>query len=347
MQLERLTGVEIYSAVVGFSGSSIASINNHAIVSVGNQQDEISWEDKERVLQSAQNIALPPDRTIMQIIERQYIIDGYDGIKDPVGMAGSRLEVEIALVVSATVAIQNLYKSTQRINLPVAKICYNPLLVAETVLFPTEKEMGVVLVNLGGGTTNISFFQMGSLLHTSVLPIGGDYITQDLAIVLRTSFQEAERIKREYGVVNPEIAKEDDDQVTIQNMQGTGTKQVSVGIIEEIISARIYEIIELIYAQFNRFAGTGKIPGGIVLTGGGAHLKGINKVMEDYLDLPVRIGYPDNIINLPPEYRDPQYASVLGAVKCGASYVDISYQKAQGLAKVVDRISYFLKDLFS
>ncbi len=261
-------------------------------------------------------------------------------------MAGSRLEAEIAILVAATAAIQNLQKSTQRINLPVKKFFYKPLLVAETVLFPAEKEMGVVLVNLGGGTTDISFFEMGSLLYTSVLPVGGDYITKDLAIVLRTSIQEAERIKQEHGMTNINIINED-DKITIRNIQGTETNQVSSHTIAEIISARVYEIIELIFSELNRFACIGKMPGGIVLTGGGAHLIGISKLMEEYLNVPVRLGYPDNIANLSPEYRDPQYACVLGAVKSGTKYVDISYQKNQGMAKIFDRISYYFKELFS
>lgn len=346
LQLERLTGITTYSAIIGFSGSNITSVNNHAIVAVGNQQYEISLEDKERVLQSAQNIALPPDKSIIQIIERQYIVDGYDGVKDPVGMAGSRLEVEIAIIIAATAAMQNLHRSAQRISLPITKTCYNPLLAAEAVLFPAEKEMGIVLVNLGGGTTNITFFERGSLLYTSVLPIGGEYITKDLAIVLRTSMQEATRIKEEYGLADVKLAKEGDF-VTIRNIQGTETKQVASQVIAEIISARVYEIMELIFSELNRFGCLGKMPGGIVLTGGGAHLNGIIEAMEEYLNIPVRLGFPDNIPNLPTDFRDPQYANVLGALKCGAKYIDISYQEAQGMAKVFDRISYYFKDLFS
>ncbi len=297
-------------------------------------------------MQSAQNIALSPDKSIIQIIERQYIIDSYDGVKDPIGMAGSRLEVEIAVIISPTAAIQNLYRSTQKINLPVIKACYNPLLAAEVVLFPVEMEMGIVFLNLGGGTTNISFFEKGSLLHTSVLPIGGDYITKDLAIVLKTSMQEAARIKEEYGLADVNLAKEDEI-VTIHNIQGTDTKEVATITIAEIIAARVYEILELVFLEMERFGCIGKMPGGIVLTGGGAHLDGIINVIEEYLNIPVRLGLPDKILNLSNEFRDPQYANVLGALKCSAKFIDISYQEVKGVSKIVDRISYFFRDLFS
>lgn len=346
LNLEKLTGIEIYSAVIGFSSNNVTSVNNHAIVAVGNRYNEITAEDKERVLQSAQNIALPPDKTIVQVIERQYIIDGYDGVKDPIGMVGSRLEAEIVIIIAATAALQNLYRSTQRINLQVNNVYYNPLLASQSVLLPTEKEMGVVLINLGAGITEISFFEMGNILYTSVIPIGGDYITKDLAIVLRTSIQEAERIKEEYGTANVNKASEE-DKITIRNIHGTETKQVSKRVIAEIISARVYELLEMIYAEFNRFDCIGKMPGGIVLTGGGAHLDGIDEVIEDYFKVPVRLGYPDNIQGLPPEYRYPQYANVLGAIQCGAKNLDISYQETQGIFKVLDRISYYFKDLFS
>ncbi len=346
INLEKLTGIETYSAVIGFSGHSVTSVNNHAIVAVGNHNYEIGIDDKERVLQSARNIALPPDKTIVQIIERQYIIDGYEGVKDPVGMVGSRLEAEIAIIIAATAALQNLHRSTQRINLPVNNIIYNPLLASEVVLLPAEREMGVVLINLGAGITEISFFEMGTLLYTSVLPVGGDYITKDLAIVLRTSIDEAQRIKEEYGTASVEMANEE-DMITVKNVQATDTKTVSARVVAEIISARVYEIMEMIYSELNRFNCLGKMPGGIVLTGGGAHLSNINKVMEDYLNVPVRLGFPDRVEGLPHDFRHPEYANVIGALQYGAKNIDISYQENKGISKVLDRISYYFKDLFS
>ena len=169
---------------------------NHAVVSVGNTNYEITQEDRERVIQSARNIALPSDKAIIQTIEKQYIVDGYDGVKDPVGMVGNRLEVEVIAVIAAIAAIQNLQRSTEKVNLPIEQFVFNPLLAGESTLLPTEKEMGVVLIDIGGGTTEISFFENGSLVNSSVLPIGGEYITKDLALVLKTSIDEAARSKK-------------------------------------------------------------------------------------------------------------------------------------------------------
>ncbi len=283
---------------------------------------------------------------MVQVIERQYIVDGYEGVKDPVGMVGNRLEVEIAIIIAATAALQNIHRSTQNINLQVNGIVYNPLLEKEVVLMPAELEMGVVLVNMGAGLTEISFFESGNLLYTSVLPVGGEYITRDLAIVLRTSIEEAERIKEEYGNVCVEMTNEE-DLITIRNISATDTRTVSSRVVAEIIAARVYEIMEMIYAELNRFNCLSDMPGGIVLSGGSALLKNIDKVMEDYFNVPVRIGFPDRIAGLSTDYKNPELVDVIGALLYGAQNIDISYQNSKGISKIIDRISYFMKDLFS
>lgn len=343
--LERLTGVEVSSALVGFSGGSVYAINNHAVVAVGNSNYEITQEDKERVLQSACNVALPPDKTIVQAVERQYIVDGYDGVKDPVGMVGSRLELEVALIVAATAAIQNMQRSTQRINLQINKIVYNPLLVAESVLLTTEKEMGVVLVDIGAGTIEISCFEAGSLLFTSVLPVGGEYITKDLAIVLRTSVEEAARIKEKHGVASPDMASHDVF-IDVKNIQGKDSKKVSQQVVADIISARVAEIIEMIYTELKNFACQERIPGGIVLSGGEAELTGIARVMEDYMNIPVRIGIPENLRGIQLDYNKPQNAAILGGLIYAANYLNISSGKRRGFSGLFDKLAYWWKDLF-
>ena len=293
-ELERLTGIEVYGALLGFSGVSISVVNNHAVVAVANPTYEITLEDKERVLTSARNLALPLDKAIIQIIERQYIVDSYDGVKDPVGMVGSRLEAEVSIVVGAIAAIQNLQRSAQRINLNVDDLMYNALLGAESVLSPAELEMGVTLVDIGGGTTEVTYFEEGSVVQTSVLPIGGDYITKDLAIVLRTSMEEANRVKERYGVASPDMAKSD-LMVNVHNIQGKDGQQVSQQVIAEIISARVIEMTEMIYAELKQFGCLNRMPGGIVLTGGAAELVGLVDIMEEYTTVPVRLGLPENM----------------------------------------------------
>lgn len=345
-ELERLTGVEIYNALVGFSGTSIGTINNHAVVAVGNPNYEITRDDRERVLQSVCNISLPPDKTIIQTIERQYIVDGYDGVKDPVGMVGSRLEAEITIVTAASAAIQNIQRSTARANLQVDKLVYNPLLVSESVLLPAEKEMGVILVDLGAGITEVTLFQAGSILYSSVLPLGDEYITRDLAIVLKTSIEEATRIKEEYGVASPELLGEDST-VAIKNIQGKEVKQVSRQVIAEIINARVIEIAEMIYAEIKRYSSLESIPGGMVLTGGGAQMAGLVNVMEEYFGIPVRLGMPDNLGGLPTDLNRSQYAAVLGGVIHAAQYGRAVKHEEKSLSGIVQKVNYWLKDLFS
>jgi cell division protein FtsA len=346
-ELERLTGLEIMSTVTGFSGISVSAVNNHAVVAIGNTNYEINREDKERVLHSARNITLPPDKTIVQIIERQYIIDGYDGVKDPLGMVGNRLEAEVLIIIAAIAALQNLQRSAQRINLHFDQIVYNQVLTAESVLMPAEKEMGVAVVDMGGGTTEISVFNQGAIQATSVLPIGGDYITKDLAIVLRTSLEEAVRIKQNFGLADPELAR-DDVAVNMRNIQGNETKQVSQRLVAEIISARVVEMLEMIYTELQQLVDVDKLPGGIVFTGGGAQLTGLVGFMETYMDIPVRLGKPENIKGLSNEINLPQNAVALGGLMYGLKNMDpVSLEAESGISSVFDKVTLFFRDLFS
>jgi len=346
-ELERLTGMEIADALVGFSGASVNAIKNHAIIAAGNPNYEISDEDKSRVLKSACNIALPPDKTIVQTIETQYIVDGYDGVKDPVGMAGSRLEAEVVIIIAAAAALQNLQRSIQRVNLHINQIVYNPLLVAEAVLLPAEKEIGVALIDIGGGTTEISVFDGNSLVFTSVLPVGEEFITRDLAIVLRTSLEEAARIKEEYGTVLMEPAGEDEF-IEVRNIQGGEVKQVSLQTVTDIIYARVEEIIAMITAEIELSGYAGKLPAGIVLSGGGAQIAGIIQVMENIMKLPVRSGTPDNISCLTADINKPQNAAILGGLMYAShSTVIEEMEKSQNLGNSFNRVSAWFKELFS
>lgn len=346
-ELERLTGIDILSTVTGFSGVSIGAVNNHAVIAVGNPENVVTKEDKERVLHSATNIALPPDKTVVQVIERQYIIDGYDGVNDPIGMVGNRLEAEALVIYAATAALQNLQRSTQRINLQIDQTLYNQLLNAESVLMPAEKEMGVALIDMGAGTTELSMFNHGTILATSVLPIGGDYITKDLAIVLRTSLEEAVRIKEQYGLASAELAPED-VMIEIHNIQGSDTKKVPQKLVAEIISARVLEMLEMIYTELQQLGDIHKLAGGVVFTGGGAQLQGFISLMEDYLEVPVRLGRPDNIKSLSLELNQPQNSVALGGLMYGLKSLDPTLIENQaGVSSVFHRINDWLKDLFS
>lgn len=344
-ELERLTGVQISSAWIGFSSASISTINNHSVIAAGNPSYEITPEDKSRVHQSARNIALSPDKSIVQVVERQYIVDGYDGVKDPVGMVGSRLEAEVTLILAATAAIQNLQRCARHIHLTPEQIIYNPMLAARSVLVPAERDMGVGLIDIGGGTTDISVFAGGTLLHSAVLPLGGDYVTRDLAIVLKTSLEEAAALKEKHGVARPEDADQE-QLLTIRNLQGKEVQQVSQAVIAEIISARIAEMLELIYGELRQFGCLDKLPGGLVLTGGGSELPGLVAMCEQYLNVPVRLGVPENIRGIATEYNRPRNAVLLGGLLYAASKMDIKFENKQGLITLFDRIGSWLKEFF-
>jgi cell division protein FtsA len=340
--LERLTGVEIHGAAIGFSGTSLSTFNNHTVVAVGTPSYEISQDDKNRVLQSAQTISLPPDKGIVQIVERQYIIDGYDGVKEPLGMVGSRLEAEITIVIAAIAAVQNLQRSADRVNLEVEGLIFNPLLSSEAVLTPTEMEMGVALVDIGGGTIDVSVFEGGNLLCSSVLPLGGEHITKDLAIILKTSLEEA-RIIKECSTVKQEAGE---DQVEIKDGQGQEGRQVSQQLITEIISARVLEIAEMVYAELVQSGLIHRIPAGMVLTGGGAELIGITEKFEEYLDMPVRLGLPKKVLGLASEYQRPCYSAIVGGLIISARHNQPPIENKRGLSILLDRMSDWYRDFF-
>jgi cell division protein FtsA len=344
--LERMTGIEITSALVGFSGTSVYALTNHAVVAVGSPNYEITQEDKERVLKSAQNIALPPDKTIVQTIARQYIVDGYDGVKDPVGMVGSRLEAEVVIIIAAAAGLQNLQRSANRANLQIERMVYNPLLASESIILPAEKEIGVALIDIGGGTTDIAVFEGGCLLFTSVLPVGGDYISKDLAVVLRTSVEEATRVKESYGVAAPDMLADEAD-IEIQGIQGQDKKTVSLHMVADIINARVIELVEMIKVEFEESGFADRIPAGIILTGGGAQLPGLLEIVEEYMNVPVRLGVAENLKTVAANINKPQNVVALGGlIHSARDYKVEEYQQNQSLENIFSRLSFWLKDLF-
>jgi cell division protein FtsA len=344
-ELERLTGIEIFGATVGFSSVSISIVSNHAMVAVGNPIYEINEEDKQRVLQSARNISIPLDRSIIQTIVKQYIIDGFDGVKDPVGMAGSRLEAEVSVIVGAVAGIQNLQRTAHRINLRIDQLVYNSLLASTAVLSPTEKEMGVGLVDIGGGTIEISYFENGNLVYTTVLPMGDEYITKDLAIVLRTSMEEAAKIKENHGLASPDMANRE-IMLNVPNIQGKDASKISQQVVADIISARVIEMSEMIIAEFKQFGCLGYMPAGIVLTGGGAELAGITQVMEEYINIPVRLGWPENIKGINDEYNRPRNAAVLGGLLFNQQHAVKMPADSSKFSGIVGKVSSWFTDLF-
>lgn len=340
--LEKLAGVEIHGATLGFSGTSLTTINNRTAVAVGTSSYEISQDDKRRVLQAVQTMSLPPDKGIVQVIERQYIIDGYDGVKEPLGMTGSRLEVEVTIVLAAHAAVQNLQRSAGRINLEVEGLVFNPLFCSGAVLTAAEMEMGVALVDIGGETVDVSVFQGGTLLFSSVLPVGGEHITRDLSIILKISSEAARKLK-EHSINQ---FKAEDHPVEVEGGQEQESRKVSKQLIVEIVSARVMEIAEMVYAELARAGLLEQIPAGLVLTGGGSELTGITQDFEEHLGFPVRLGLPDTVLSLASEYQRPCYSALVGGLLSCAQHNLPHTENKRGLAILFGRMGDWYRDFF-
>jgi len=346
--VERIAGTHITTTRVGFNSTSVATTINRATIAVTHPNHEINSDDINRAIQAARMVPISPDRSVVHIIPRQFIVDGYEGVVDPLGMMGSRLEVEVIIVTALTSALQNMVKTVGRTGTKVKEIVLSSILSAEAVLQPAEKEMGVVLVDIGGGTSDIAVFEQGSLVYASVLPVGGDYITRDLAVGLRTTIDEARRIKENYGYAHVDLVPEG-EMVDISSIYGKDSRQVSERAIASIIQPRVEELLEILNAELRRTGFDGVLPAGIVLTGGCSLLKGIIPFGEEYLNMPMRIGYPENGgLGINQQYG-PEYAAVLGNLLYGARVLSNLQGEKQDklISGFISRIGYWFKELFS
>ncbi|MBZ4687006.1 MAG: cell division protein FtsA [Clostridiales bacterium] len=345
---EQMSGVKIESCLVGITGTHISSIINRGVVAVADQDGEITVEDAKRVLGAAKVIALPPDRRIIHVLPREYIVDGYDGIVDPVGMTGSRLEVETNIVTGAAAAIQNTLKALERANLHVQELVLNPLASAEAVLFPAERELASIVVDIGGGTTGIALFDSNGLFYTSVIPIGGDHVTSDLAVGLRTPLSQAEKIKKEYGCVLADLMP-DDDYINITSVGGQNSRSVSQKTIASIIQPRMEEILSLVKEEIKKSSFKGLIPGGVILTGGCSLFQGLEQLAAEELGMPVRIGYPYDVGGLSDIVNSTAYATCIGLIKYGKKHAVAKEAVATSNISVkewLEKIKIWFKDLF-
>jgi cell division protein FtsA len=318
---ERLSGYRIGTAFVGVSGRHIASLNSRGVVAVARSDHEITRYDVDRAVEAAQAIAIPTQREIIHIIPRAYIVDGTEGIRDPIGMSGFRLEVETHIITGDVMAIQNLIKSVQKAGIEIDDLVLQPLASGEAVLTEDDKDRGVVLADIGGGTTDIAVFAQGGVWHTSVIPVGGSHFTNDIVLVQQTPHNTAEYLKLKYGSsIAEEPADESGDLVEVEGFAPGERQQISRRLLNEILQARSEEITELIYNEIRRSGYDGLLPAGVVLTGGTAQLPRLDELMRDMLGVPVRIGTPGEISGLSDALNSPAYATCLGLVRWGARH---------------------------
>jgi cell division protein FtsA len=311
---EQMSGCEISSAYIGIAGSHIKGFNSHGVIAI--KGEEVSLDDVEKVIEAARAVAIPLDREVIHILPQEYIVDGQGGILDPVGMNGVRLEARVHIVTGAVTAAQNLIKCANRAGLDVVDIVLQPLASSEAVLTREEKELGVALVDFGGGTTDLALVADGAIRHSAVLGLGGNNLTNDIAVGLRTPMHEAEKIKIEHGTCLSSFVKKDET-IEVPSVGDRKPRRLSRQILAEILEPRVEEIFSLIDQEIDRTKLKESLISGMVITGGSALLPGIVEVAEQIFDMPARIGRPKGIEDLMEELDDPRYSTAAGLVLYG------------------------------
>ncbi|HLF00799.1 MAG TPA: cell division protein FtsA [Anaerolineales bacterium] len=313
---ERSSGLEIGQALVSLAGSHIASVNSRGVVGVSSQRG-IDQDDIDRALDAAQAIAIPHNREVLHVIPRGFIVDGQEGIRSPLGMHGFRLEVEAHIVTAASTSVQNLTKCVESAGVQVESYVLNPLASAEIALTDTEREMGCIVCDIGGGTTDLAIYIEGNVWHTMVLSVGGNHLTSDIAHGLRLPADVAEKIKIDHGSAR---AKDVDaaDTFSVKPFGEEKPVQVSKADLAMIIEARIEEIFSLVLQEVKRSGYDGLLPAGIILTGGTAQLKNLRLAASDVLNLPARVAAPEDLRGLVDTIKGPQFATSVGLLKWAA-----------------------------
>ncbi|MEQ8254054.1 MAG: cell division protein FtsA [Smithellaceae bacterium] len=314
-EAEHMSGCSINSAYVGISGSHIKGQNSLGIVAVKGR--EVGEEDVQRAIEASKAIAIPVDREILHALPQNYIVDGQEGVRDPVGMSGVRLEAKVHVVTGAVASIQNIVKSVNRVGLDIEDLVLEQLAASEAVLSPDEKDLGVVLIDIGGSTTGIAVFSEGSIKHTAMLPVGGNYLTSDIATGLRTPFNEAEKIKLNYGcALTSMIPKE--ETIEVPSVGGREAREVSRQILGRIIEPRMEEILNMASKEIVRSGFEELLAAGVVLTGGTSLLPGINELAEHIFEMPVRSGIPSGVGGLSDVVTSPACATGVGLIIYGS-----------------------------
>jgi cell division protein FtsA len=340
---QNATGLPIESAYVSISGGHITSQISKGVVAVSKTDGEIRQEDVERAIEAAKTVTTPPNYEILHVIPRSFTIDGQSGIKDPIGMTGVRLEVETYIIEGLTSQIKNLTKCVYQTGLDIEDLVLSTLATSDAVLTNRQKELGVVVINIGGATTNIAVFEEGDLLTTSVIPIGSEHITSDIAICLRTSFDVANAVKLKYGVASTKDVdrKEEFDLHEFdENEEGLISKKY----LAEVIEARVEEILDKVDAELKKIDKSGALPAGVILTGGGSKMPKLIDVCKRKLRLPAALGYPYDIISVIDKVNDLSFTTAVGLVKWGALKQN-GLSRFKSVTNATDKIKKWFRSL--
>lgn len=316
---ERMAGEPINHVFLGVGGNHIDSLNSKGVIAVAHAENEISEEDVDRVLEAAQAVTIPSNRRILRIIPKTFTVDEQKGIKYPVGMTGIRLEVETHIITGFEPVIKNIEKCVLQSGVDIDDIIPACLASSEAVLSKRQKELGVVVVDIGCGGTSVTVFEDGATLHTSVIPVGGENVTNDVAIGMRTSIDTADKLKIEYGSVNPEEVN-DRETIDLSLLSKIDTHLISKKQVVEIIQARYHEIFVLVKDELAKIHRDGMLPAGVILTGAGAKMPGVIDLARETLNLPAQIGFPQNYDGVVDKIDDPTYATAIGLLLWGSRF---------------------------
>jgi cell division protein FtsA len=329
-EAEGVANVPVESAVIGVAGSHVRGVNSRGGVSLGHRSRDIERDDVRRAIDAARNISLPPDREVLHVLPHEFLVDAQEGIRDPIGMVGQRLEANVHLVTSSIAATQNLVTAANRAGILISDTVLEPLASAESSLTQDERDLGCCLLDIGGGTTELIVYGGGVVRHTSAVPVGGDHFTNDLAVGLRTPIPEAERIKRHHGCAALALLQEDHP-IQIASVGDRPPRTIFARQLTDIIEPRAQELLALIRDDLQRAGLNKQIPAGFILAGGGAKLNGLFDLAEQYFHLPMRIAEPKGLADMPEQVAQPEYATVVGLVLYGAKARRAAPQRAGNL----------------
>jgi cell division protein FtsA len=318
-EAELMADCKIKTVFTGIAGNHIKSLNSHGMVKI--KDAEVSQMDVDRVVETARAVALPADQQILHILTQEFIIDGQDDVREPLGMSGLKLEVKVHIVTGAVAAAQNIVKCIKRCGLEVSDLILQPLASSIAVLTEDEKELGVCLVDIGGGTTDIAVFKNGAIRHTAVIAIAGDQMTNDIAVAFRTPTQSAEDIKIKYGCALRQLA-DPREVVEVPGVDGREARQLSIQTLAEVIEPRVVELYELVLQELRRSGMEEMIASGIVITGGSSMMRGMMELGEEIFHMPVRLGMPRYVGGLSEVISNPRYATGVGLILMGKQQLE-------------------------
>ncbi|MGD0795262.1 MAG: cell division protein FtsA [Dehalococcoidales bacterium] len=340
---EQASNYKVESAYVGVTGRHVTSMNNHGVVAITRNDRVVRPDDLKRVLASAQSVKTATDRKLLHVIPRSYTVDGQQGVKNPIGMHGFRLDVETHVITAAVTSIQNLIKTIHSLRIDIDDLVLEPLASSEAILTEDEKQVGVVMADIGGGTTDVAVFKDGSIWHTSILPVAGYQLTRDVAIGLGLPFEIAEEMKKKYGSVMPVYEGKGDTGPAISK-DGHG---VSYQDLCDILRARVEEILKLILLELPNSDYEAMVPSGLVLTGGSSNLAGLAALGRDILKMPVRVGAPTDVYGIADILRDPAYSTAVGLLLWGSKHEGKKQWKSGMFGGALTQMVTQLRKLFS